>query len=360
MLRFLARFLAVVLAALFVLATVAAVFVRPVGSRLLDPQTYKRVLLEKQFAERFPAMVAEGVAKAVALRARNSAEEGTEDTVGVLASLSQEDLEGLIAAVLPPDYVRAQSGIAIDQFLSYVNSAAARPVLLLSLVDLKQRLTGGVLEDAYVRMLQTKPPCSTATDALPVSCCPPAEELPVVRARFRDLVAPAVRELPDSVDLFAEQANTYSIYPVLAKVRNRLQLLATLARWCWVLPVVLLAGVAGFGVRTLRGGLLWLGLPCLVAGGFVLVCVVPAAAMGNWFFEYAVRPALPPDVPVLAVTTVVGLLTGIVQVVLGAALKSSLWLVGAGAAAVVLATVLRKRKSPPAVQSGPSAPPPQG
>ena len=48
MMRFLARFLAVVLAAAFVVATVAVVFVRPFGTRLLAPQAYKDVLREKQ------------------------------------------------------------------------------------------------------------------------------------------------------------------------------------------------------------------------------------------------------------------------------------------------------------------------
>ncbi len=354
MLRFLARFVAVVLAAAFVMATVVAVFVRPLGTQMLVPQTYKDVLREQRVAERFPELAAETITKAVAAASRQAGPEagdGAVDFGAFLGGFSTADLQALIGAVLPADYVRAQADGAIDQFFGYVNSEAAQPSVVLSFADLKQRLAGGVLEDAYVQVLQGKPPCGPDTKALPSACCPPADKLPELRRQFREMVGPAVREMPDRTDLFAvrESNQAEAAYAMMAQIRDRARLMATVARWSWVLPVGLLLGVAVFGVRSLRGLLLWWGLPCLVAGGLVLICALPGAVMGDWCFRVFVKPALPPEVPVLAVEAVLGLVTSIAGVVLGAALKAGLWLAGGGLAAVVLSFFCKPKPAEPAV-----------
>ncbi|MFT3831256.1 MAG: hypothetical protein QM691_16280 [Opitutaceae bacterium] len=347
MLRFLARFLAVVLAAIFVVFTVCAVFARPLGTQMLDARTYKRVLLEKQLAERLPEVVAETIGKAAAnARKPGAAVERASDDVGsLLGSFSEADLKALIAAALPADYVRAQSEGMLDQFFAYVHSEATRPTVTLSLVDLKQRLSGGVVEDAYIRILQTKPPCRGTLQSMPTDCCPPVEQLPELRARFRELIGPAVRELPDSVDLFDARGSTRAetVYAKLAKVRDRVQVLALVARWSWAVSVLLLLGVAVFAVRSLRGLLLWWGVPCLIAGGLAALFALPGAGAGDWFFRLVIAPSMPPDVPVLAVQTIVGLITALVQVVLGAALKTAAWLALGGLVAVVLAAVVGRR-----------------
>lgn len=361
MLRFLARLLAVVLAAAFVMATVVAVFVRPMGTQMLAPQTYKEVLREQQVAERVPELAAEAIAKAVAAARRQAGPEagdGSVDFGAFLSGFSAADLQSLIGATLPADYVRGLLDGAIDQFFGYVNSQAAQPSVVVSFVDLKQRLAGGVLEDAYVKVLQSKPPCGPDTKVLPSACCPPADRLPELRRQFREMVGPVVEEMPDRTDLFAvrDTRQAEAAYTMMAQVRDRARLLATVARWSWVLPVALIAGVAVFGVRSFRGLLLWWGIPCLLAGGFALVCALPSAAMGNWFFSVLIKPSLPPEVPVLAVETVLGVVTSVAQVVLGAALKAGLWLVGGGLAAVVLACFLKAKPKAPAAVSAPALP----
>ncbi|HLP09039.1 MAG TPA: hypothetical protein VK178_12805 [Opitutaceae bacterium] len=355
MLRFLARFLAVVLAAVFVVFTVFAVFARPLGTQMLDPQTYKRVLLEKQLAERLPEVVAETIGKAAATAGKPGAtvERSSDDVGSMMGDFSEADLKTLIAAALPADYVRAQSESLLDQFFSYVHSEATRPTVKLSMVDLKQRLSGGVVEDAYIRILQTKPPCSGTLQSLPTDCCPPAEQLPELRARFREMIGPAVRDMPDSVDLFDDRGSAHAetVYAKLAKVRDRVRVLAVVARWSWAVSVLLLVGVAVFAVRSLRGLLLWWGVPCLIAGGFAALFALPGAGAGDWFFQLVIAPSMPPDVPVLAVQTIVGLITALVQVVLGAALKVAVWLALGGLAAIVLAAVVGRRKpaTPPSL-----------
>ncbi len=346
MMRFLARFLAVVLAVAFVAIAVAAVLVRPLGTQLLDPRTYKEVLREKRFAERLPELAAETIVKTAAPAGAKSGD-GTADVdfAGFLAGFEQTDLQTLFAAALPADYVRGQTDSAIDQFFGYMNSEMPRPSVNLSLVDLKRRLAGGVLEDSYVQVLQGKPPCGPEIRGLPTSSRPTPEQLPEVRARFRELVGPAVKEMPDNVELFAlrEGAQAERVFTALSQLRARLRLSVAIARWLWVAAVALLLGVAVFGVRSLRGLLAWWGVPCLIAGGIALLCTLPGAALGGLFYRVLVEPNLPAEVPAVAVETVFGIVTALLQVVLGAALKAALWLALGGLVAVVLALFLKTK-----------------
>ncbi len=355
MLRFLARLLAVVLAALFVCTTVAVVFLRPAGTRMLESQTYKDVAREQRVAERLPELAADiiGRARSVAGQKAERATTAAEgDFAGWLEAFSPQDMQRLIGAVLPADYVNGQLDGVFDQFFGYMNSEAPKLSVVISFVDLKQRMSGGVLEDEYVKVLQAKPACGgeAVAASLPVGCCPPADRLPEVRARFREMVQPAVAELPDSVDLFAarESVQAAKVYRTLDALRSQVRTLASLARWLWVVSVVLLLGVAVLGVRSLRGLLLWWGVPCLIAGAVAAVFALPTAAMANWVFQVVIAPQLPPEVPVLAVETALGLVTAMAQVVLSAALKSAAWLALGGLVAVLVSPLFKTKAAPPA------------
>jgi len=363
MLRFLARFLAVVLAALFVCATIAFVFIRPIGTQMLSPQTYKEVLREQRVAERLPELTAEVLARATAAAGRQGerAAASPGDVTGFLQAFSPADMQTLLGALLPADYVRSQMDGAIDQFFSYVHSEQAHPSVVLTLGDLKRRLSGGALEDAYIKVLQAKPPCTgDAVTALPVDCCPATDRLPEVRAHFREMIDPAASKLPETVDLLAVSpgAQADSAYPALDQVRNRVRTIAQLARWGWLVPVILLVGVTVFGVRSFRGLLLWWGLPCLIAGAVAAVFALPGAAMGGWVFHNVIAPQLPPEVPVRAVETVFRLVTAVAQVVMGAALKTAGLLAAGGLVAVILSAFFKSRPKPAVAgtQGGMAAP----
>lgn len=349
MLRFLARFLAVLLAAAFVLTALGALFLRPLGTRLLEPATYRQLGRDRQLAQQLPTLAADTLDKALQSARRGAPPAAAEDFASFLGGFTPPEVETLLRAALPADYVQAQLDAVVDQFFHYLDSTAPRPEVRVSLADLKRRLAGGVLEDTYIQILSTKPPCPGAAAALPTTCRPPAEQLPAIRDRFREMIVPATAELPDEVDLFAarDTAQAQHLYTALAAGRDRLHTFATVARWCWILPVLLLLGVALLAVRSLRGALLWWGVPCVIVGGAALVLALPGAAMGDWVFRWFVAPHLPAKVPTLAVEAVLGLVTGLAQVVFGSVMKSGLWLLLGGFAAVIVAFVLRRRTTTP-------------
>ncbi len=355
MLRFLARFLAVVAAIAFVMTAVLAVVLHPVGTKMLDPQTYKEVVREEKVAERVPELLADTIATSVeAAKAAKAADQNyhkTGDVLGFLTNFPREDMQELLQAVLPTDYVGAQLEGAIDQAFAYLNTDAAAPSIRFSVVDLKQRLAGGVLEDAYVKMLRRLPPCEGDPGALPVTCCPPEERIGEVRNQFRKKVASSVQDLPDSFDVFAQQpsAETQRVFTMLSEFRNRVQKFALVARWAWLVPAMLLLAIAVFGVRSLRGLLLWWGVPGVLAGMGAMLFAFPGAvaALGEAFFNLVVAPQLPAGSPVLAFEFVFGLISNVAQVMFGSVLKTSLLLLGGGVAAIALSFFFKPKPATP-------------
>ncbi len=339
MLRFLARFIAAVLAIALFFSLVVVAFVRPAGTVLLAPQTYKDVLRSNQVPERLPVVLAETIAKVAAqegLSQRSADQPETDNPGALLARLPEEELKKLATALLPADEVRAQLESVVDQSFVYLQTDAVKPEIVLSLAGLKQRLAGDAIEQAYLAALPGGPEAGASAET---------------RSRFREAVQQAIKEIPDSADLFAmrDPNQAAQVYAAMSELRGQLQVLGTIARWCWAVPVLLALGVAVFGVRSVRGLLLWWGIPCLLAGGVAALFALPGAAAGSAVFDVLLKSSLPPEAPAFAIEMVVGLISGVVAAVFAPALKFGLWLAGGGLVAVVLSFFCRAK--PPALRS---------
>ena len=356
MLRFIARFLAVVFAVVFVVCTIPLVFFQAAGTRLIQPQIYKEALEKGRFYDRLPALVADTATHTIDARARAAAQRG--DSGGGLAinffcQLSPADWEMAFGAVLPPSYVRQQTENALDQFFGWLHSDAAVPVVNIALGGLKQRLVAPETEEAYVRMLQTKPPCAASelqyAGTLPVSCCPPPEEMPRVRQDFRTMIQVAAGLVPETVDLFkmpGSDGATAEGTRMLAEVRTRLVQLEWLAWWSPAVPAALLLLIAVFAVRSFRGWMWWWGIPCLIAGTVGAVVALSIVPSGSWMFTYVIVPHLPAEVPATTQGALDGLVTAVVQPVMNAALHSAGALAIGGLVAVILGAVFKSRSNP--------------
>lgn len=347
MLRILARFIAAVLAAALVFSLVVVAFVRPAGTVLLAPQTYKDVLRSNQVPERLPGVLAETIAKVAAQNGLDQRPAGGRpdgDPGALLASLPAEEIEKLATALLPADEVRAQLESVVDQSFVYLQSDAVKPEIVLSLTGLKQRLAGDAIEQAYLAALPDGPEAGAS---------------PETRSRFREAVQEAIKEIPDSADLFAvrDQNQAAQVYAAMNELRSQLQVLGTIARWCWAVPVLLALGVAVFGVRSVRGLLLWWGIPCLLAGGMAALFALPGAAAGSAVYDVLLKSSLPPEAPAFAIEMVVGVISGVVAAVFAPALKFGLWLAVGGFVAIVLSFFFKPKAAavPPFTSPPPTA-----
>lgn len=356
MLRFLARFLAVILATLLVFTTVAVVGLHAVASRVLQPQAWRDVWRGEKISTRLPEATADMLTRAFA-----SLQKGVEkpavradDFEGWIASFTRDDLTTMTAAALPPDYLDAQFDGVVAQGFAFLHSDAARPSVVLTFAELKQRLAGGALADAYLRVLETKPPCPAGATAaqqgpFPSTCRPPANEIPALHAKFTEFTAQFAKEIPDRHELFAagdsRQAEVF--YNSLAEIRTRVRTLETIHRWSWIAPALLLLGIALFGVRSFRGLLLWWGIPLLLAGGFIALCSLPGAALANAAFNTILAPQLPPEAPVEVVKLILGFITAVISGMQSVGLKLGGGLALGSLLALIVAAFCKKRTPPP-------------
>ena len=356
MLRFLARFLAAVCVFAFVVGTIPIIFFQAAGTQLTGSQVYKEALTKERFYDRLPSLVADTVVHAIKASAKAGANRGVaadESLADMVHQISATDWEMMFGAIVPPSFVQQQAEHVLDQFFGWVNTPV--PVVNISLGELKQRLVAPATEETYVRILQTKPPCTPAqmqsARGLPLGCCPPPGEMPRVLEAFHGMMQTAADRVPETVNLFGELSGdgaTADLARRLAAVRNRIPTIQWLAWWSPAVPVVLLLLIAIFAVRSFRGWMFWWGIPCLVVGAISAALALPAVSAGKWIFSQFLVPSLPAEVPKAALDAIAGLVMAVMQSVMNAAFHTAGVLAIGGLLAVILGAVIKSRPKPAA------------
>jgi hypothetical protein len=351
MLRFLARFVAILCAVAFVFFTVPGVFFYAAGTRILQAQTYKDALIRERIYERYPELVAD--------IARREAQGGrAQDAAAVaLAQLTPADWRSLLGATVPATYLQQETEHGLDRIVEFLHSDASTPSVPISLAELKQHLVSPEAERAYTDMLQSKPLCTPQqledAGGLPVGCRPPPERMPQVLQAFRSAMHSVADTMPDTLDLFAPgfaDPGARTRMATLVEARGTLRRIERWAQWSPAVPAALLLLIALFGVRSLRGWLLWWGIPCCLAGSVAAVLAFPVAPITRWVFSSFVVPAVPAEVPPLLAETMFGLVTAVVQEVMTAALTPACIMAAGGLLCMIAARFLKSRAVPVAAK----------
>ena len=76
MLRFLARFIAVVCALVFVVSAIPIIFFQAAGTRLMQPQVFKEAFASERLYDRLPALAADTANHAIDAGSRAAANRG--------------------------------------------------------------------------------------------------------------------------------------------------------------------------------------------------------------------------------------------------------------------------------------------
>lgn len=263
---FISRFIAFILAVIFVVSTLAVFLVLNVQRELLRPESYKQALAEQGIYERFPALAADQILL-----------QDTGDVPEQLRYLTREDYEAILTDLLPSAWVQGQVEVAIDQAFSFLDSGGRFPAVRISLAEVRERLSGGEEGIRIVmRIVRSWPPCTeeqlqswVGSEDLPI-CRPPEEILTALAPTLGGLQAElAASQIPDELDLTGSMQG--GDVPDLAPILMGVRLIP-------FLPVVLLILITLLTVRSLRGLLRWWGLPLLFAGlaGFGLALATPS------------------------------------------------------------------------------------
>jgi hypothetical protein len=320
----LARFLAVVLGAVFVLTLPPAILIHDLGRVLFSPERMSAILTTnlvdsgtlQQVAiagmidqsSLFPTGGEGGEAGAPA------AESGPEPGSEFLSYLGRADLERVFAILFPPDWTRAQVESLVNDLYRWLDSDDLSPHLSLATGPLRERLLSGGLDEIMVILIDSWPACTEdqVTEMTLIlaggegsldGICQPAEPLRSQALAFMtDGFRQQVEALPPTLDLGGQGPaggdapsdgsggdETPGSGPDLVLVKGMLRTVRTVSRWIWLIPAACLGLIMALAVRSWRSLARWWGWPLLVAGILTAAFVV----LGDRQLSAVVQQALP-------------------------------------------------------------------
>jgi hypothetical protein len=350
MFRLLARLVALVLSSAFVICAVLSIFLRAAGPRISQPAVYKDAFAKNDFYNQILPLAAGITTRELRRDERTDSDQNDasgDSPANLLLQLSQADRNTMFRAVISDAYVRQQTDGALDQFFGWLHSSAPVPIVTIDLGDVKRRITAPGTEETFVRILQSKPPCTESqleAGGIPVDCCPPAEAMPQVRQAFQAMAQQTAQQMPGAIDLFkvlAAHSATGNSLQRLPDARAPLARFEWMVSWSPVVSAALLLLIAAFAARSFRGWMWWLGFPCLIAGVAGAGIALTAVPLAHWIDACFVAPRFPADATSDQLAALSGVVTTIVQSVMDAALRSALALAIAGFVAVILGAFLR-------------------
>jgi hypothetical protein len=263
--------LAAICAILFVFLASLSVFVFTADRMLFSAGTYKQALSNQHIYDRLPALIAEQIAYQV------QHDPSTTGLAPELKRLTEPDWQILIADLTTPNELKTQVESILDQLITYLNTPSSSLSLKVSVVDFKRNLQGDAGYRALTQIINAQPACTAQEWEQIVSnvqsaqfenipfCRPPAEVMaaaePFIRAALLDLTPaiPDVIYLDNQTGASGTELLTRSDRLTLQRAHTWILVSLFFAAGLLVLTLV-------FGVRSLTGCGLWLGIPLLLTG----------------------------------------------------------------------------------------------
>lgn len=276
--KYLGRFLAVLMALLFVTALPCAAWTLSAGQMLLKAETYKSALAHQNaYAELIPALLP---ALAESRQDPDTPSEAL-NFLNLIANLDAEDWRRISAELIPAAWLQTQVETNLDAFFAWLNDETPILDIRFDTTSLRQRLSGEPGQRAVNLILQSWSPCTpeqidillnfdaASGDEFPF-CQPPGQYMAVTSAALSQTLREQARNLPD-------------VYPPPdwlqnPRTRTRLQELKQAVRFSQLamvelclLPIALLSLVVFFTVRSLKSFGYWSGTLLITAGVFTLL-----------------------------------------------------------------------------------------
>ncbi len=217
-----------------------------------------------------------------------------------LKSLSTENWEAVIRAILPPDMLRSLTEKALNSIFAVLNGQADSATL--SLADFKAHISGPAGTQAVMEMIRAQPPCAfeqiaemtvsgLAGEPKLIFCNPSDEALAVLQPIIRSTLQSAAAGIPDTATLIRADD------PNLQNPLQALRALRAILRFSPLIPMGFLFLITLFAVRDAKSWLLWWGIPLLLVGliGFVVGAVI--GPLTHWAFANFLAPRLPSVLP---------------------------------------------------------------
>jgi hypothetical protein len=205
--------------------------------------------------------------------------------------LTESDWDGVLTALLPPDWVRTQVESVVDQFFGTLASGQGDAVVHVSLVDVKTRLEGPEGLAAVEQLIAAQPSCSLdqlgkivtiATSGAPLGevpvCRPPDAVVPIMSPSIQSALTLLAGLIPNTTEVDLTGGSSGGQNPLVPAhdffdlTRGAAVAGVGLAVLLWLLAVAL-------GARSVGSALRWLGVPLAVVGAAELALAVAGQAI---------------------------------------------------------------------------------
>jgi len=323
------RGVGIILAVLFVFLTPLVLVLFDVQHNLLNPDIYKTALAQQKVYDQLPALVGEQILHSMTYNpceedpSQCEGEGGPSEDQGqggapiYFTSLSQEDWEVIFRILVPTSWLREQGESAIDQVFAFLDSDAPTLEVRISMTEIRERLAGPEVGSALLLILRVLPECTPvqrefyrkgwfdpAHPDLP-ACKPPEEDMPAVVMEMEAVLNQMAQSIPNEVTLDTGTSGEEGGAEPTAGTEGglfgdnpkaALRYVRAGMRFGFLVPLVLLLLIAAFAVRSLKGWLVWWGVPLMVAGALTLIPALPAPAVVRWALETRVRLSFPSEI----------------------------------------------------------------
>jgi len=275
-----------------------------------------------------------------------------------MQNLNASDWETIIRSIIPPQELRLMTEDILDQAFSYLNEDTK--VINLSLVAIKNRLSGQSGVDVIRQLLSAQAPCTqaqldqisstTGTEGAGLVLCNPTEtDFNKVMRQVQEQLDAAISQLPDEVPLIKETS------PATAPVDNQplgndpirfLRMGRLVFQLSPLVPLGFLLLVTLFAVRSLKSWMGWWGVPFFFAGPITLASGFSLFPTSNWAWNTYVVGQIPASFPASLSAVGRALLQNIVHAISTGIILQAVILTLVGLAAWIGSSFIKKKIEP--------------
>jgi hypothetical protein len=291
------RFLAGLCAFLFVLATSLVILLFYAERLLLDPEVYKEALQKAHLQERLPGMIARWLA------APPAGSSFQKNYPTFLKNLTSQDWEVIVNQVMPGEDMQAMAQDLVNELLAYLKGESSSITIPLSM--LKERLASADGMETLVRQVINKQPACSLEEVFrilsglvqgDILLCNPQEDAVItyMMPLLQGSMKAAIQLIPDEMDipLIAPGSFSCCISSPTGGTLPSLSTIRLIFHYSPVVPLILLLLITMLAVRSIKGWLLWWGLPLLLAGLLTLILTVLIPPALGWLWDSCIMPGL--------------------------------------------------------------------
>ena len=382
--KLIGKILAGILLIPFIVITVASMVFLTVERQTFNPDFYKRALEREEIYDQLPRIFASQINHSMqrdpCIVDPGSCEEGEQSTTGIggpsyFQALTEEDWTLLVSGLLPPDWLADQVETSIDDLLDVQATGTGELSMTISLLELKDRLSGEAGVRAILELLQNKPTC-TNEDILAMtrvlegrespgenflSCQPSEAFIEGHTAQMEVILRRSLSDVPDEIDLsegmFTDGESSAGELESLSVFGHQLPPYLSLmwARWAMRMSPLaafsVLLVIALLAVHSFKGLGSWWGIPLALSG---LIALLPTLLVGRFVAilkDFALTDLGTTAISPLVTETATGLVLELIRLLLSQLRSMALIVTSLGAVLILGGVFLKKPRSVGAIET---------